>query len=131
MGSGNWGTAFAMILADAGCQVTMWARRSEVADAINAGRNDAYLPELDLSPAVRATGDAGEALQRAEIVVLAVPSQTLRENLARWGGAIPSAAPVVSLMKGVELGTTLRMSEVIAQAASVEQDRIVVVSGPN
>ena len=131
MGSGNWGTAFAMILADAGCDVTMWARRQEVADAVNAGCNDAYLPELRLSPSVRATVDPAEALARAELVVLAVPSQTLRDNLTRWGGAIPGRAPVVSLLKGVELGTTLRMSQVIAAAAGVDDDRIVVVSGPN
>lgn len=131
MGSGNWGTAFSMILADAGCEVTMWARRPEVADAVNAGCNDAYLPELRLPPAVRATVDAAEALQGADIVVLAVPSQTLRDNLVRWGGSIPGGAPVVSLLKGVELGTTMRMSQVIAQAAGVEAERIVVVSGPN
>jgi hypothetical protein len=118
MGSGNWGTAFGVILADAGCDVSMWARRPEVADAINAGRNDAYLPELDLPPSVRATTDADEALDGADIVVLAVPSQTLRANLSQWSAAIPAGAPVVSLMKGVELGTTMRMSEVIAEAAS-------------
>ena len=131
MGSGNWGTAFGMILADAGCDVTMWARRPEVADAINAGCNEAYLPELELPSAVRATVDPAEALHRADVVVLAVPSQTLRDNLTRWGASIPTDAPVVSLMKGVELGTTMRMSEVIAEAADVATDRIVVVSGPN
>jgi len=131
LGSGNWGTAFAMILADAGCDVTMWARRREVADAVNAGRNDAYLPELELPARVRATVDPGEALDRADVVVLAVPSQSLRENLTQWGHAIPAGVPVVSLMKGVELGTTMRMSEVIAEAGDVEQDRVVVVSGPN
>jgi glycerol-3-phosphate dehydrogenase (NAD(P)+) len=131
LGSGNWGTAFAMILADAGCDVTMWARRREVADAVNAGRNDAYLPELELPAKVRATVDSGEALDRADLVVLAVPSQTLRDNLTQWGNGIPAGVPVVSLMKGVELGTTMRMSEVIAEAGDVEPDRVVVVSGPN
>ncbi|MFD1052896.1 NAD(P)H-dependent glycerol-3-phosphate dehydrogenase [Terrabacter terrigena] len=131
MGSGNWGTAFGAILADAGCDVTMWARRAEVADAINGGRNEAYLPELALPQSVRATTDPVEALDRADVVVVAVPSQTLRANLSDWGASIPSSAPVVSLMKGVELGTTLRMSQVIAEAAEVEHNRIVVVSGPN
>ncbi|MBB2985294.1 NAD(P)H-dependent glycerol-3-phosphate dehydrogenase [Terracoccus luteus] len=131
MGSGNWGTAFAAILADAGSDVLMWARRAEVADAVNAGRNEAYLPELALPPAVRATTDPVEALEGSDVVVLVVPSQTLRANLAEWGAAIPSGAPVVSLMKGVELGTTMRMSEVVTEAAGVEPDRVVVVSGPN
>jgi glycerol-3-phosphate dehydrogenase (NAD(P)+) len=131
MGSGNWGTAFAAILADAGCSVSMWARRPEVAESINGGRNEAYLPELQLPGSVRATTDAAEALDHADVVVLAVPSQTLRDKLARWGDALPDEVPVVSLMKGVELGTTMRMSEVIAEAGGVEPDRIVVLSGPN
>jgi len=111
--------------------VTMWARRAETAAAINSGHNEGYLPELDLPSAVRATTDPEEALDGADIVVLVVPSQTLRDNLSQWGGHIPSGAPVVSLMKGVELGTTMRMSEVIAQAGSIEDDRVVVLSGPN
>jgi glycerol-3-phosphate dehydrogenase (NAD(P)+) len=131
MGSGNWGTAFAAILADAGCTVRMWARRTEVADAVNAGRNTAYLPELELPDAVRAHTDAAQSLEGADVVVLAVPSQTLRANLSLWGAHLPEGAPVVSLMKGVELGTTMRMSEVIAEAGGVEPGRIVVVSGPN
>ena len=130
MGSGNWGTAFAMILADAGSEVRMWARRPELVESINAGRNAEYLPELELPPTVRATADPQEALAGAEVVVLAVPSQTLRGNLDQWGAAMPAGVPVVSLMKGVELGTTLRMSQVIAEAG-VREDRIVVVSGPN
>ncbi len=130
MGSGNWGTAFAVILADAGSEVRMWARRPELVESINAGRNAEYLPELELPPTVRATADPQQALDGAEVVVLAVPSQTLRGNLDQWGAALPAGAPVVSLMKGVELGTTLRMSQVIAEAG-VREDRIVVVSGPN
>ncbi|MGW5238783.1 NAD(P)H-dependent glycerol-3-phosphate dehydrogenase [Monashia sp. NPDC004114] len=131
MGSGNWGTAFAAILADAGCTVTMWGRQPEQVASINAGRNEFYLPELELPPSIRATTDPREAVSAADLVVLVVPSQTLRDNLTQWGAAIPSEAPVVSLMKGVELGTTMRMSEVIAEAGGVEDDRVVVVSGPN
>jgi glycerol-3-phosphate dehydrogenase (NAD(P)+) len=108
----------------------MWARRPELVESINAGRNAEYLPELELPPSVRATADPHEALDGAEVVVLAVPSQTLRGNLDQWGAAMPAGVPVVSLMKGVELGTTLRMSQVIAEAG-VREDRIVVVSGPN
>jgi glycerol-3-phosphate dehydrogenase (NAD(P)+) len=131
MGSGNWGTAFSAILADAGGHVSMWARRPELVASINAGRNSDYLPELELPPTVRATADPEEALAGAEMVVLVVPSQTLRDNLTAWGAAIPAGVPVVSLMKGVELGTTMRMSEVITEAGHVAPDRVVVVSGPN
>ena len=131
MSAGSWGTAYASLLAKAGCTVTMWARRPEVVDQINSGQNRDYLPDLSLPTTIRATVDPEAACQGAEIVVLAVPSQTLRANLTEWGEAIPAEADVVSLMKGVELGTTMRMSEVISQAGDVEQDRVVVVSGPN
>ncbi|MEO5610725.1 MAG: NAD(P)H-dependent glycerol-3-phosphate dehydrogenase [Ornithinibacter sp.] len=130
-GTGSWGTAFAAVLADAGTDVTMWGRRQEVVDQINGGVNQDYLPELRLPERIRATSDPFEASAGADIVVLAVPSQTLRANLTTWGGALPQSAAVVSLMKGVELGTTKRMSEVISEVGRVEQERIVVVSGPN
>ncbi|KGN42670.1 NAD(P)H-dependent glycerol-3-phosphate dehydrogenase [Knoellia aerolata] len=130
-GTGSWGTAFAAVLADAGTDVRMWGRRSEVVDAINAGCNDEYLPELPLPERISATSDPEKAAAGADIIVLAVPSQTLRANLATWGSVLPRSATVVSLMKGVELGTTKRMSEVIADAADIDAGRIVVVSGPN
>lgn len=130
-GTGSWGTAFAGVLADAGTDVRMWGRRPEVVAAINAGCNEEYLPDLRLSERITATSDPEEAAADADIVVLAVPSQTLRANLETWGSDLPSDAAVVSLMKGVELGTTKRMSEVITDAGGVDPSRVVVVSGPN
>lgn len=131
-GAGSWGTAFAQILADAGAErVTLWARRPEIAQRIRDDHhNPDYLPEVELSPVVTATSDPQEAATGADLVVLAVPSQSLRDNLGQWGAHLPKEAPVVSLMKGIELGTGLRMSQVIA-AAGVEESRIVVVTGPN
>lgn len=132
LGSGSWGTAFATVLADAGNEVTMWARRPDVADAINETRvNAAYLPDLVLPDRIRATSDAGEAMAGAAVVAIAVPAQSLRDNLALWRSSIPSDAAVVSLMKGIELGTTLRMSQVICEAGGIDADQVVVVSGPN
>ncbi|KAF0833361.1 NAD(P)H-dependent glycerol-3-phosphate dehydrogenase [Ornithinibacter aureus] len=130
-GTGSWGTAYASVLADAGTNVTMWGRRQEVVDQINAGTNEDYLPELRLPSTIRATSDPFEAAAGADIVVLAVPSQTLRANLEAWGSVLPSSAAIVSLMKGVELGTTRRMSEVISEVGGVEPERVVIVSGPN
>jgi glycerol-3-phosphate dehydrogenase (NAD(P)+) len=132
LGAGSWGTAFAKLLADAGNGVTMWARRPEVAAAIReAHANPDYLSTVRLPDAVTATADPAEALAGAELVVLAVPSQTLRANLADWASLIAPDATLVSLMKGIEVGTLKRMSEVIAEAARVPADRIAVVSGPN
>ncbi|MGS2590657.1 NAD(P)H-dependent glycerol-3-phosphate dehydrogenase [Streptomyces hebeiensis] len=131
-GAGSWGTAFAMILADAGCEVTVWGRRQEVADAINTTRtNPDYLPGFELPDGVRATTDPAEAARDAEFTVLTVPSQTLRENLADWAPVLPSDTVLVSLMKGVELGTAKRMSEVIEEVAKAPAERVAVVTGPN
>ena len=130
-GTGSWGTAYAGVLADGGTTVRMWGRRQEVVDQVNAGCNTEYLPDLALPPAVTATTDPAEAAHGADIIVLAVPSQTLRANLGQWGQVLGDTAAVVSLMKGVELGTTKRMSEVIAEVGAVDPRRIVVLSGPN
>ncbi|MER5400176.1 NAD(P)H-dependent glycerol-3-phosphate dehydrogenase [Streptomyces sp. NPDC002599] len=131
-GTGSWGTAFGMVLADAGCDVTLWARRPGLADAVNSTRmNPDYLPGIELPENLRATADPAEAARGADFTVLAVPSQTLRGNLADW---VPLLAPdtvLVSLMKGVELGTVKRMSEVIEEVAKVSADRVAVVTGPN
>jgi glycerol-3-phosphate dehydrogenase (NAD(P)+) len=110
----------------------MWARREELAQAINDKRENLdYLPGIELPAAIRATHDPEEALAGASIVVLAVPSQALRANLEHWAEHIPSDAVLMSLMKGVEVGTTLRMSEVIEEVAGIGDDRVAVLSGPN
>jgi glycerol-3-phosphate dehydrogenase (NAD(P)+) len=132
LGSGSWGTAFSLVLADAGNDVVMWARREELAKAIReTHENPGYLPGLPLPERITATHDVAAALKGADIVVLATPSQTLRENLREWAPLVEGDAIFVSLMKGVELGTLNRMSEVIAQETGVDASRIAVVSGPN
>ena len=132
MGAGSWGTTFAQVLCDAGTPATMWCRRPELAAAINGRHeNPDYLPGIPLPPALTATADPAAALADSDLVVLAVPAQTLRDNLTDWSGLLPPGALLVSLMKGIELGTCERMSEVIAQVAGTTPDRIAVVSGPN
>ncbi|MFX0576865.1 NAD(P)H-dependent glycerol-3-phosphate dehydrogenase [Nocardia nepalensis] len=131
LGAGSWGTAFAKVLADAGTDVTIWARRPEVAKALTTEhRNPFYLPGVQL-PAVAATHDHVEALDGADIVVLAVPSQSLRANLETWKDAIGTDAALLSLAKGIETGTLLRMSQVIGEVTGADESRIAVLSGPN
>jgi glycerol-3-phosphate dehydrogenase (NAD(P)+) len=131
-GAGSWGTAFSVVLADAGNDVMVWGRREDVCSAINDRReNTDYLPGIELPETIAASHDPERVLSGAAVVVLAVPSQTLRPNLAEWTGYIPSKAVMVSLMKGVELGSYKRMSEVIAEVTGAGPDRIGVVSGPN
>jgi glycerol-3-phosphate dehydrogenase (NAD(P)+) len=132
LGAGSWGTTFAKVLADAGNEVTLWARRDELATAITTSHeNPDYLPGIDLPPRLDATHDIEKALAGADLVAFATPSQSFRDNLTDWAPYLPAGAPLVSLMKGVELGTLERMSEVIAEVADVGPDRIAVVSGPN
>jgi glycerol-3-phosphate dehydrogenase (NAD(P)+) len=132
MGSGSWGTAFAMVLADAGSDVMVWGRDESVAtDIAERHRNETFHPGIALPERVRATTNAAEALAGADIVVLALPAQVLRTNLDRWRMLIPTEAVVVSLIKGIEINTTRRMSEVICEVAQVPTDRVAVVSGPN
>jgi glycerol-3-phosphate dehydrogenase (NAD(P)+) len=131
-GAGSWGTAFSIVLADAGNEVTIWGRREEVCATINERhQNTDYLSGIDLPRSVKATHDPEEAAAGAEAVFLVVPSQTFRENLEQWADALPPTAPLVSLMKGVELGSLKRMSEVIEEVTGAGPDRVGVVSGPN
>jgi glycerol-3-phosphate dehydrogenase (NAD(P)+) len=132
MGAGAWGTALAKLLADAGGEVTLWARRSDVADDINSNRyNPGYLPGVQLPAGIRATADPAEALNGATTVLLAVPAQTMRTNLEQWTGLITRGATLVSAAKGIELGTLMRMSQVIVDVTGVDPSQAAVISGPN
>ncbi|MCV7102336.1 NAD(P)H-dependent glycerol-3-phosphate dehydrogenase [Mycobacterium palustre] len=135
MGAGAWGTALAKVLVDAGgpgTEVILWARRSDVAEEINATRyNAAYLPGTLLPAGIRATTDAGEALRGASTVLLGVPAQTMRANLEAWAPLVADGATLVSLAKGIELGTLMRMSQVILSVTGVDPAQVAVISGPN
>ena len=132
LGSGSWGTAFGKVLADAGTDVVLWARRPELAEAVRERHeNPDYLPGIELPQRMSATSDAEEAVHGADFVVLAVPSQSLRENLSAVAPALGRDSVLVSLMKGVELGTAKRMSEVVCEVADVPAEQVAVVTGPN
>ena len=135
MGAGAWGTALAKVLIDAGgpgTAVTLWGRRADVVEQINAiRRNEAYLPGTLLPPGIRATTDANEALAGASTVLLGVPAQTMRANLERWRPLVADGATLVSLAKGIELGTLMRMSQVIVSVTGVDPAQVAVISGPN
>lgn len=135
MGAGSWGTAVAKVLVDAGgpeAEVTLWARRPDVAEHINATRyNPSYLPGTLLPAGIRATADAKEALAGASTVFLGVPAQMLRSNLEAWAPLLADGATLVSLAKGVELGTLMRMSQVIMSVTGADPGQVAVISGPN
>lgn len=133
LGAGSWGTTFGKILADGGSDVTMWARRPELAREIDeAKRNSRYLPGINLPRSMRATHDIARALERADEVYVSVPSKSARDTLKPLRSILADTdAPIVSLMKGVEKRSGLRMSQVIEEVLGCDPERVAVVSGPN
>ncbi|MGL4172575.1 MAG: NAD(P)H-dependent glycerol-3-phosphate dehydrogenase [Actinomycetota bacterium] len=132
LGAGSWGTAFALVLADAGHDVHLWSRRADLAEKIRRQRcNPEYLPDVELPSTIIPTSDPAAALADVELVVFAVPAQSLRKNLVRWRAFLPPQVIAVSLMKGIELGTNQRMSEVITEVTAIPRGHVTVLSGPN
>lgn len=132
LGAGSWGTTFSKVLADGGSEVAVWARRPELAREITqAKRNSDYLPGINLPRSLWASSNIEEVLDGVDMVFVSVPSQTLRANLAAVRDFIPRQAIVISLMKGVERGTALRMSEVIREELDADPAQVAVISGPN
>lgn len=133
LGAGSWGTTFGKILADGGAEVTMWARRPELAQEIDrAKRNSQYLPGVNLPRSMRATASLEQAIAGADQIFVSVPSKSARQTLKQVRPLVERGdAPIVSLMKGVEKRSGMRMSQVIAEALGCDPDRIAVASGPN
>lgn len=131
VGGGSWGTAFAAMLAERHGDVALWVREPEVcADIRERGENRTFLPGFRIPKAVRPTTDLGEALGGRTVVALAVPSQHLRGVAERAAPLLSREAALVSLAKGVETGTLLRMTEVLAQVLKAPAARLAVLSGP-
>lgn len=132
IGAGSWGTTFGKVLADGGSSVTVWARRRELAKEIAfSKRNSDYLPGINLPKTMTASDDIAGVLAGAEQIYIALPSQSIRGKLGEIKELIPEDAIVVSLMKGIERGTGLRMSEVLGEILEIPDQRIAVASGPN
>jgi glycerol-3-phosphate dehydrogenase (NAD(P)+) len=124
VGAGSWGTAFGSIAAEKGIETTLWARRADLADAIAARHeNPYYLAGVELPDALTATDDLDRALSGAAVVVMAVPSHTFRQNLRDLLDFLPGNAPVVSLVKGIEQDTRMRMSEILHDEGDIGQTR--------
>ncbi|MDI6711763.1 MAG: NAD(P)H-dependent glycerol-3-phosphate dehydrogenase [Anaerosomatales bacterium] len=131
VGAGSWGTAVAALLGAKGIRVTMWARDEEAAARITAEhRNPRHLSDVVLPDAVVATSDVHAAVSGAEVVVVATPSHAVRDIAEAMRGAIGPQTPVVSLAKGIERGTLLRMTQVLAEVLG-RPERLAALSGPN
>ena len=131
LGTGAWGTTFAQILADAGLKGTMWGRKAATVDFINSGENATYLPGIELSDQISASTSIEEVVTGAQLIVIAVPVAGVRSTLEAARPCLSDDVAIVSLAKGLELVSHLRVDEIIEQASGLGQDRIAVISGPN
>lgn len=132
LGTGQWGSALAQVLIDAGNDVLIWGRnRSVVAEITERHTNERSLPGHKLPDSLAATDDIQVALSSAATVVLSVPTQSLRANLMEWRGYFPRELPIISSLKGIEVGTLMRVSEVTVDVLGVSPDQIALITGPN
>jgi glycerol-3-phosphate dehydrogenase (NAD(P)+) len=132
LGTGQWGSALAQILCDAGNDVLIWGRNTSVVDEINSRHtNTNSLPSIALPQNLKATADISVAMQHAQMLVLAIPAQSLRENLKQWSSLFKKDIPIVSSLKGIEVSTQLRMTEVIQQVLEVSEEKLAIITGPN
>ncbi len=129
LGAGSFGTTVAHLVTR-NAPTTLWCRRAETADEVNTRHtNDRYLEGYALAPELRATGDLEEAVRGADVVVMGVPSHGMREVLAEVERYIRPWVPIVSLAKGLEPGSHLRMTQVIREM--LPEHRAGVLTGPN
>ena len=132
LGSGQWGTTLAQILCDAGNDVLIWGRNKSVIDEINSVHtNQRSLPATGLPENLRATSDISEAFTHSQMTVLAIPAQSLRENLQICKSYFSPDVPIISSLKGIEVATQLRMTEVIQDVLKIAEKNLAIITGPN
>lgn len=132
LGTGAWGTTLAQIIVDAGHEVLLWGRNVSVVDEINAAHtNEKFLPSIALPEEVRATSDLAAALSYSDLIIVAIPAQTLRENLQSWLPHLTSQKRLISTLKGIEAGTHSRMTEIMVDELNLSLESIGLLTGPN
>ena len=132
LGAGAWGTTLAQVLVDAGQDVLVWGRNAEVVSEINSlHTNKKFLPGVNIPSAIRATTDISEAFSFGQSIVLAIPAQSLRENLAAWKESFPKNLPIISTLKGIEANTQKRMTEVVCEVLEIGEANLGLITGPN
>ena len=133
VGTTSWGTTLAILLARRGLDVTLWARtEAEAARLRSEGENARFLPRVKFPPALEVTSSAAEAFHDADLMVIAVPSRTLRDNVRRIRSSLDHSTLVVSATKGLEVETGKRMSQILQEELpSSAHSGICALSGPN
>jgi glycerol-3-phosphate dehydrogenase (NAD(P)+) len=132
LGAGAWGTTLGQVLCDAGQEVLLWGRNADVISEINSKHsNEKFLPGVVLPENLRATTNIQEAFEFGTAIVLAIPAQSLRENLMKWKEIFPKHLPIISTLKGIEADSQLRMTEVVTQILGTSPEQLGLITGPN
>ena len=130
LGTGSWGSTMAQVLSDAGNHVLMWGRNQEIVNEINSKHTNTKYLEANILPlGVQATSDLNQAFAYSNIYVLSVPAQTLRDNLKNWKPMVDPSATYVSTLKGIEVSSLSRMTEIIHE--EMDTENIALITGPN
>jgi glycerol-3-phosphate dehydrogenase (NAD(P)+) len=129
-GAGAWGSTMAQVLTDAGNEVLIWGRNESVVNEINTRHtNSKYLSAHVLPTELHATANLDEAFAFSDVYVLAIPSSQLRETLSGWKSRFTHDCLIISTLKGIEISTQLRMTEVINEILG--DKRVAIITGPN
>ncbi|MDP3880402.1 MAG: NAD(P)H-dependent glycerol-3-phosphate dehydrogenase [Dehalococcoidales bacterium] len=133
IGTTSWGETLGIMLARKGLQVSLWARTEQEAVALkDNGPNPATVAGIEFPPRLLVTSSLGEALDKAGAVILAVPSQSMRQNIKLVAGHLKKSMLIISAAKGLEIGSSQRMSQVIAEEIKPDfHSNICILSGPN
>lgn len=132
LGAGSWGTTLAQVLTDAGNEVLLWGRNQDVVAEINDSHtNMGYLSGILLPSHLRATINIDEAMAHSQTYVLAIPAQSLRQKLEEWKVGIRPDSTIVSTLKGIEVSTHMRMTEVIVDVLEMDPAQVAIITGPN
>jgi glycerol-3-phosphate dehydrogenase (NAD(P)+) len=132
LGTGAWGTTLAQIIVDAGHDVLLWGRNASVVDELNAlHTNEKFLPGIKLPEQIRATTDIKAALEFSDVIIVAIPAQTLRENLKVWAPHLNPGMRLISTLKGIEEDTHSRMTEIMASELGISLEDMGLLTGPN
>ena len=132
LGAGAWGTTLAQVLVDAGQEVLVWGRNESVVNEINTSHtNTKFLPEVKLPKEIKATTYIEQAFDFGSSIVLAIPAQSLRENLLKWRNHFPTDRPIISTLKGIEANSQKRMTEVVREVFEIGEANLGLITGPN
>jgi glycerol-3-phosphate dehydrogenase (NAD(P)+) len=132
LGTGSWGTSLALILHQNHHQVSCWSyEKVDIENIKNTGQNKRFLPGIDIPAAIIFTNSLKDSLTHGEVIVVAIPSQVIRPVLEQIRHDIPAETIWVSVAKGIEKKSLLRVSEVLQQAGGIASDMIAVLSGPS